>query len=289
MFIDSLDALHVLGNDVRASTAAHNSARFMYISPAGDLGSAHGSVIDGGYFENFGALSALEIARTAMLELKGKEPPVKLVVLMISSDPDLAQSHALVRIKKAKVSGDCLVSVAERENTVTSDAGGSQKSAYPPNYLSINKEQVQNTWVNEFLAPIKGIQHVREAHGNRAAAELALYICSEYSKPAVSTNASPPALQLPAPASEHTEIAAVTDKGKGENVNGSSSAKASHEKPYFAHLAMCKVGNLAPPLGWVLSEATRKSFDSLLGQCGNANELTELETALGLSQQATSP
>ena len=37
VFIDSLDALHELGKDVRASTAAHNSARFTYVSPAGDL------------------------------------------------------------------------------------------------------------------------------------------------------------------------------------------------------------------------------------------------------------
>ena len=41
VFVDSLDALNVLRNDVRASTAAHNSARFTYVSPAGDLG--HGS------------------------------------------------------------------------------------------------------------------------------------------------------------------------------------------------------------------------------------------------------
>ena len=38
VFIDALDALHVLDSDVRASTAAHNSARFSYISPAGNLG-----------------------------------------------------------------------------------------------------------------------------------------------------------------------------------------------------------------------------------------------------------
>src|SRR4029077_12020091 len=38
VFIDALDALHVLDSDVRASTAAHNSARFSYVSPAGDLG-----------------------------------------------------------------------------------------------------------------------------------------------------------------------------------------------------------------------------------------------------------
>ncbi len=55
VFIDSLDALHELGADVRASAAAHNSARFTYVSPAGDLGNGKGSVIDGGYFENSGA------------------------------------------------------------------------------------------------------------------------------------------------------------------------------------------------------------------------------------------
>ena len=90
VFIDSLDALHVLGKDMRASTAAHNSARFTYISPAGDLGDQHGSAIDGGYFENYGALSALELARAARLALKKETPGVKLVILMISSDPGLA-------------------------------------------------------------------------------------------------------------------------------------------------------------------------------------------------------
>src|SRR6516165_11719150 len=102
VFIDSLDALHVLGKDMRASTAAHNSARFTYISPAGDLGDQHGSAIDGGYFENYGALSALELERASRLALKGQEPGVKLVILMISSAPGLAHSHALVRIKEAK-------------------------------------------------------------------------------------------------------------------------------------------------------------------------------------------
>ena len=95
VFIDSLDALHELGADVRASTAAHNSARFTYVSPAGDLGNNKGSVIDGGYFENYGALSALEIARTARVALKDEQPGVKLVILMISSDPGLESSHML--------------------------------------------------------------------------------------------------------------------------------------------------------------------------------------------------
>ena len=140
VFIDSLDALHVSGKDVRASTAAHNSARFTYISPAGDLRNKHGSVIDGGYFENYGALSALELARAARLELKDKKPGVKLIILMISSDPGLNQSHELVRIKEAKDGGKCLVSVAEREGSSSADASGSQNTAQPPNYLSLDKE-----------------------------------------------------------------------------------------------------------------------------------------------------
>jgi hypothetical protein len=140
-------------------------------------------VIDGGYFENYGALSALELARAARLELKDKTPGVRLVILMISSDPGLSQSHALVRIKEAKDGGKCLVSVAEREGTSSADASGSQQSAQLPNYLSIDKEQVENAWINEFLAPFQGVTNVREAHGNRAAAELAVQICAEFPEP----------------------------------------------------------------------------------------------------------
>jgi len=36
-------------------------------------------VIDGGYFENYGALTALELERTARLALDGKTPRVKPV------------------------------------------------------------------------------------------------------------------------------------------------------------------------------------------------------------------
>jgi hypothetical protein len=183
VFIDSLDALHVLHKDVRASTAAHNSARFTYISPAGDLGDKHGSVIDGGYFENYGALSALELARAARWELRDEKPGVKLVILMISSDPGLKRAHELVRIKEAKDHGQCLVSVAERESAPSGAAGASQKPDESPNYLSLDKEEVQNAWINEFLAPFQGIKNVREAHGNRAAAELAVQICAEYPEP----------------------------------------------------------------------------------------------------------
>lgn len=79
VFADTLDLLEVAGGDLRVSTAIHNSARFTYVSPAGTLrraatpprtGSRLGCragercehVIDGGYFENSGATTAVDIA-----------------------------------------------------------------------------------------------------------------------------------------------------------------------------------------------------------------------------------
>jgi hypothetical protein len=76
----------------------------------------------------------------------------------------------------------------------------------------------------------------------------------------------------------------VLDKAKNETVTNSSPVKASHDNPYFAHLAMCEEGQPAPvqpPLGWVLSQATQEAFGKLLNQCGNDHELSQLEIALG--------
>jgi hypothetical protein len=70
-FTGALDALGLLGQDVRVSTAVHNTARFAFLSPAGELSPASGAapvgypaqLIDGGYFENEGLLTAWELAR----------------------------------------------------------------------------------------------------------------------------------------------------------------------------------------------------------------------------------
>ena len=91
VFLDSFDELHELGSDVPASTAAHNSARFAYVSPAGDLGDKKGLDDRRRIFREFGALTALELARAAEAALNPpkQKPKVKLVFLLISSDPDL--------------------------------------------------------------------------------------------------------------------------------------------------------------------------------------------------------
>jgi hypothetical protein len=266
VFVDSLDALNVLGNDVRASTAAHNSARFTYVSPAGDLGRRSGSVIDGGYFENFGSLSAFELAHAAKAALKDEPRAVKLLILMISSDPDLDKNHMLVRINAStKHPGKCRVSVAEREIPRPS-----------PNYFSLDPEEVENALINEFVAPFQGLEKVREAHGNWAAAELAVEVCSEINSsfPHNGTDTNP------------------LDLSQEANVDRDTQPfDANPGSPYFAHLAMCtekpgQTPTLKAPLGWVLSKATQDHFKELLGECDNYAQLRELEFALGKSEQA---
>jgi hypothetical protein len=75
------------GDDVRLSTAAHNSARFPFISPPGSIRNHDQMIIDrivdGGYFENYGALGAKELA----LAVHAVEPQLKPLVIVMSNDP----------------------------------------------------------------------------------------------------------------------------------------------------------------------------------------------------------
>jgi hypothetical protein len=267
VFLESFDELDLLGQDVRASTAAHNSARFTYVSPAGDLGHRRGSVIDGGYFENYGALTALELARAAKQTLKGMNPGVKLIFLLISSDPSLDEERTRVRIRQPKEGPrTCLVSAAERET-------GSRVATDDPNYQSVDPNKFENAWFNELVAPLQGAYKVREAHGNRAAAELAVEICTEI-----------PAAPLP----PGTGAAQALNAAKNVNFAASKPFEPLPTDPFFAHLAMCtekpgETPTFKAPLGWALSKTTQDAFDQqlFLKQCGNDVELRELEVALG--------
>ncbi len=95
-FVDAEDAQRFFApRRLRLSTAAHMSARFTYVSPAGTLArgkTAHGRVVDGGYFENSGATTTLEILKTIdAMALDEEEDPrwkdVETLVIHISNEP----------------------------------------------------------------------------------------------------------------------------------------------------------------------------------------------------------
>ena len=89
VFRDAYDlyALLPANAELRSSTAAHNSARFTYLSPAGTL--ADGThLVDGGYFENFGAVTAREVLAAAVARMGSGIRPI---ALLISNDPGLGE------------------------------------------------------------------------------------------------------------------------------------------------------------------------------------------------------
>ena len=295
VFIDSLDALHVLGKDVRASTAAHNSARFTYISPAGDLGDKHGSVIDGGYFENYGALSALELARAARQALRGEAAGSQA---RYPYDQQRSGPRASPRAGADQRGQGRRKMPGERRRARRRAARSRRRSQTPagsPNYLSFDQKQVENAWLNEFLAPVPG--HQERARGARKPGRGRTRRPNLHGISRTAKSGSGPAHHA-SPArrrrSRHRrKPPARSTKQRTRPSTNSSPVEASHDNPYFAHLAMCEEGQPAPvqpPLGWVLSKATQEAFGELLNQCGNDHELSQLEIALGRQapQQAAS-
>lgn len=91
-FPDAYDFFALNPGDVRPSTAALNSARFPYVSPAGTLvreGAAVGHLVDGGYFENFGAVTALQALRAGLRALGESGRYAEPFLIQISNDPSL--------------------------------------------------------------------------------------------------------------------------------------------------------------------------------------------------------
>jgi hypothetical protein len=103
-FSEALDSYRTIGPEVPLSTAVHNSARFTYLSPAGtvrwrhDAGTAWLRLVDGGYFENSGAVTAGEVVRNVRAAAGGSE--VLPVVIHISNDPEITDPSDLAEQRK---------------------------------------------------------------------------------------------------------------------------------------------------------------------------------------------
>lgn len=92
-FPDTVDLRAAIGHPLSNSTAAHLSARFMYVSPAGTVktpsGDVAGHIVDGGYFENSGTTTltdALFALLTAAHET-GLEKNIRPVAIVMENDP----------------------------------------------------------------------------------------------------------------------------------------------------------------------------------------------------------
>jgi hypothetical protein len=131
----SADEAQVSGpRDVSLTTAAHNSARFPFISPPGEIYGADNQVVDrlvdGGYFENFGAQTATELAE-AIIAI---DPKLEPFILVLSNDPTVPQAENLDQ-------GE-----VKKDPDVTERAG-------------------EGAWVTDLTGPLKAFMHTRNARG----------------------------------------------------------------------------------------------------------------------------
>ncbi len=144
---------------IRMSTAADNSARFPIVGPAGTLARKSGSdpegcaferrldrIVDGGYFENFGAETALDVLQALRHIACGRASEdcgFKVIVIQISSDPGFP-------------------GVLPGPNPSKAETARQEKE----------EEKAPLSFASELLAPVETLLNTRSAHGALAARRL---------------------------------------------------------------------------------------------------------------------
>jgi hypothetical protein len=135
--------------DMPLSTAAHMSARFTYVSPAGRFEADGSHVVDGGYFENSGAATALDILRqvNAALHQPNQLQWGRIVpqIIMISNDP----------LGVASGSRQMVATKELLKNTAASTAAEAA-------------QRRPGTFLEDALAPVYALLSAREARGDYA-------------------------------------------------------------------------------------------------------------------------
>lgn len=123
--------------DIRLSTGATMSARFPVISPHGNIRNRHcrivDRVVDGGYFENFGAVTTFELARV-LRDHYGLRP----LIILINNEPTTPNL-------------DCLI---------------------PESRLRLPKDTPQSLTFSLLKSPLGAVDGTRSARGSLAAYEL---------------------------------------------------------------------------------------------------------------------
>jgi hypothetical protein len=174
LFPDSGDFVRLASRDVRLATAVTNSARFPFISPAGRFVSAGPSgtsyqIIDGGYFENYGARTAWELAR-AIEDLAAEDPSLNVVpiIVVVSNDLDADQPPRAHRGKCRRMLED----YAEDGAQVTIRCDDPQPAEHCVEAVRAgavgNLKPQDQSIVPQSMAPIFGLAATRTAHGRDA-------------------------------------------------------------------------------------------------------------------------
>lgn len=230
VFHDAWDFHALTGCDIWANTAAHNSARFSYVSPAGILRAPYaepepgrpilspaptggclndgaslqslGHLLDGGYFENYGAVTALELAEAVAAALPDR---YRIIVLLLSNDVGAAARDHVTRATACPQGGGYLDFIPASDRPAWYEAA----------------------W-NEVTAPVTGVLSSRVARSALAARMLGRWAsCPEQGRPGPQRSFIHIAMcdpQLEAP------LGWVMGESSRQNIRGQITAKCNEEE-----------------------------------------------------------
>jgi len=173
LFPDSGDFIRLVARDIELATGVTNSARFPFVSPAGRFISTtearNYQIIDGGYFENYGARTAWELAR-AIEDLNAQDPTLNVVpiIVVVSNDLEADQPPRSVHGKCRRQLGDInedgsQVTIRCDEPAPIQTCFETYKAGMGP-AASVHDQSI----VPQSFAPILGLAATRSAHGRDA-------------------------------------------------------------------------------------------------------------------------
>ena len=200
---------------------------------------------------------------------------MKLVVLLISSDPDLGKAHPLVRIEEPD--GKACVGQLDRARNRNAAAAVSELSVRRQGTsrermverigrpASGRPDSARGAWKQG-----RGRTRPRSLRGIRATR-------AETAPPTGPTaaNAPPPSIRavLVADAGRRSRRLRATTVQVTDKALTAKSDQALLRPSRDVQGRRGRDVPVQPPLGWVLSTATRKGLDELVGRCGNKEQL----------------
>jgi hypothetical protein len=182
LFTASDDFLRILSHDVPAATAVMNSARFPFISPAGRFRFANDNVrqvVDGGYFENYGARTAADLSRR--ISEIGRSHGVELtpIVVVVSNDVDGLRDGDPRAVSGVSEHGRIYNPLyLLKEVTITCE-----KTKLLNPIIQELRNNNGKAPLSEFLAPLAGLLNTRSGHGAIALNDLKSPLCKSGEPP----------------------------------------------------------------------------------------------------------
>ncbi|MEZ0257114.1 MAG: hypothetical protein ACAI37_17650, partial [Chthoniobacter sp.] len=240
-FMDAVDAHALLHKktkegavyyDIPLSTAGHASARFTYSNPPGTLPNGQ-HFVDGGYFEDSGATTALELIQ--LIETWNDQSSTTgvlfvPVVLVINNDPRTMPSGG--------------------QQHPDNDHAAQKKQAATESKKTPEEKSEDSPWAPELLSPPKALMQTRSSRG--AFARRSLY---EHQRAALSSLLLKPNLD-----------SKVLKSFPGLNPSYQDGFGPA-QTPNYIQFSVIKETNGAPlPLGWSLSDAAQDNMDKQITQ-----------------------